>query len=149
MEPQTTLQAQIQIQIEMLPHGIMPTYCTSGSAGADVYSATDGTIMPRERSELIPTGIKMKIPDSFYCEIKPRSGLALRYGIDVLAGVIDSDYRNEVFVILQNNGNAEFMFSRGDRIAQLIFKQYLRAEFAVVEQLDTTERTGGFGSTGQ
>ena len=138
----------IDVQIVILDSAIIPTYGTSESAGCDVYSTIDGAIEPGKRSGLIPTGIAMKIPEGFYCNIEPRSSLAHKFGISVLGGIVDSDYVNQVFIILQNDGEVPFVYKRGDRVAQFIFKQYARVTFKKVESLENTQRNGGFGSTG-
>lgn len=106
-------------------------------------------LMPGERA-LVPTGIRLAMPEGIAAEVLPRSGLALKYGITVLnpPGLIDSDYRKEVGVILYNAGREPFTVSHGDRIAQLKFIEYIRASFAFDDVDDDTGR-GGFGSTGK
>jgi dUTP pyrophosphatase len=95
------------------------------------------------------TGIAVAIPPGFYGRVAPRSGLAYNFGIDVLAGVIDPDYRGEIKVILLNTGNEPFVVAHGDRIAQLIIERCVTPSITVVESLDDTVRgIGGFGSTG-
>lgn len=143
--------AEINVELTLNDNAYVPTKGTSGSAGYDVYAAADGVIEPGCRSGLIPTGLTMKIPAGYYCNIEPRSGLAHKYGISVLGGIIDSDYKNEVFVILHCNGNTPFNYVRGDRIAQFIFKQCADVSFKSVSALsedDNADRFGGFGSTG-
>jgi dUTP pyrophosphatase len=139
---------EIDVKIVIIDDAIIPTYGTPESAGYDVYSTVDGVIEPGKRSGLIPTGISMKIPKGYYCNIEPRSGLANKFGISILGGIVDSDYINQIFVILQNNGEIPFTYKRGDRIAQFIFKQHAKVTFKKVESLESTDRTGGFGSTG-
>ena len=118
------------------------------SAGLDLSSNENGIIEPLSRV-MISTGLIIKIPDNYYARIAPRSGLALNYGIDVLAGVIDSDYRGEIKVILYNTDkNNNFYYKKGDKIAQLIIEKYYDFEIKVVENLDDTQRgINGFGST--
>lgn len=138
----------IDVQITILDNAVIPTYGTPESAGCDVYATIDGTVEPGRRSGLIPTGLAMKIPNGFYCNIEPRSSLAHKFGISVLGGIVDSDYIEQIFVILQNNGDTPFTYKRGDRIAQFIFKQYAKVAFKKVDSLKPTQRSGGFGSTG-
>jgi dUTP pyrophosphatase len=110
----------------------------------------DVQLAPGQRA-LIPTGLRLAIPQGFEGQVRPRSGLAARHGITVLnsPGTIDSDYRGEICVILINLGSEPYTISHGDRIAQLVIAPTTRAELVEVESLDTTERgEGGFGSTG-
>lgn len=130
--------------------GEIPKYQTKGSAGFDIESRAKLKIYPGE-CQLIPTGLFMEIPEGFELQIRPRSGLALKHGITVLnsPGTIDSDYRDEIGVILINHSTEPFLVNYGDRIAQGVFSQVIQAEFEQVKQLNETERTGGFGSTGK
>jgi len=118
-------------------------------AGSDIRSSEDVTIPPLRRAT-VSTGVRLKIPEGYYGRIGPRSGLAHKYGIDVLAGVVDSAYRGEIKVILHNTDkNEEFRVSAGDRIAQLIVEKHYNFKFVEVEELDSTQRgAGGFGSSG-
>jgi len=130
----------------------LPSYETSSSAGMDLAAFLEQPVIlkPFERA-LIPTGIHVSIPEGYEAEIRPRSGMAYKFGITVLntPGTIDSDYRGEIKVILINLGNNPYVIQNGDRIAQIIFKNIVRARWAVVETLPETERgEGGFGSTG-
>jgi len=130
----------------------IPTRATPGSAGFDLKASFPSqpsiTLRPGERS-LISAGIKIAINPGYYGRIAPRSGLAIRYGIDVLAGVIDSDYRGEVGVMLVNHGNQDFIINDKDRIAQLIIEKIYEGELGVVNSLSETQRgEGGFGSSG-
>ena len=130
----------------------LPQYATEAASGMDLYAFVEApvTIMPMERA-LIPTGIFLGIPRGYEGEIRPRSGLALRYGITVLntPGTIDSDYRGEIKVILINLGVKPFTVNNGDRIAQIVFKSTARVEFDIVSSLPESIRgEGGFGSTG-
>lgn len=119
-------------------------------AGADMRASEDVAIPPLGRAT-VPTGVRLKIPEGYYGRIAPRSGLAHKYGVDVLAGVVDSSYRGEIRVILHNTDkNEEFRVYAGDRIAQLIVEKHYNFEFVEVEELDSTERgAGGFGSSGR
>lgn len=126
-----------------------PTRGSDEAAGYDLYSNENGVIEPKDRL-LVKTGVVMVLKKGTYGRIAPRSGLAFNYGIDVLAGVIDSDYRGEIGVILYNTGKNTFEFNKGDRIAQLIITPILTPELKVVDQLDETNRgEGGYGSTGR
>jgi dUTP pyrophosphatase len=127
----------------------IPFRANKTDAGADLCSIEDCKIEPLER-KAVSTGIAVKIPDGYYGRIAPRSGLAYKNGIDVLAGVIDSDYTGEIKVILFNTDKEQsFEINKGDRIAQLIIEDHFNFDFEVVEELVDTERgSGGFGSTG-
>jgi dUTP pyrophosphatase len=122
---------------------------TDHAAGYDLYSLHDYYVYPHEKT-MVKTGVIMEIPSGYYGRIEPRSGLALRHGIDVLAGIIDSDYRGELGVILYNTHKDQtFTIKSGDRIAQIIFEKYYKFDFEIVDQLEETIRgSGGFGSTG-
>ena len=133
----------------------LPDYATAGAAGMDLRAAVPADypviLQPGQRA-LIPTGLRFAIPDGFEAQIRPRSGLALKFGIGMVnaPGTIDSDYRGPVGVLLINFGDAPFTISRGDRIAQIVFAPVARAEWIEMEALAATERgDGGFGSTGQ
>lgn len=133
-------------------HALVPKKGSPNAAGYDLYSTESGIIKPKER-QLIPTGIALEIPSGYYGRIAPRSGLAFKHGIDVMAGVIDSDYRGEIGVILYNSDSYnDFTYSQGDKIAQIIFEKHYDFTFKEVFQLkdlDETQRgAGGFGSTG-
>lgn len=140
----------LSLRIKLLSeHGKAPQCSSPGAAGYDIFSAQDATIGAHGRA-LIATDISLDIPVGFYGRVAPRSGLALKYGIDVGAGVIDSDYRGPLGVVLFNFGDAEFVIKRGDRIAQLLIEPIAKPAITVVAELDGTERgQGGFGSTGK
>ena len=131
----------------------LPAYETAGAAGADLRANLPaGPVMlaPLARI-LVPTGLRMAVPQGFEVQIRPRSGLALKHGITLpnSPGTIDSDYRGEVGVIVLNAGDAEFEITHGMRIAQMIVAPVVQATFAVADRLDDTARgAGGFGSTG-
>lgn len=130
----------------------LPQYATAQSAGVDLCANVDSPVViaPLGRA-LIPTGLYIALPDGWEAQVRPRSGLALKHGVTVLnaPGTIDADYRGEVGVILVNLGGEDFTINDGDRIAQMIFNQYGKAEFVEVDTLDSTERgAGGFGHTG-
>lgn len=130
----------------------LPLYATEGSAGLDIcaYIEDDIILKPLQR-KLISTGIKIALPVGFEAQIRPRSGLALNYGITVLnsPGTIDSDYRGEIGVVLINLGNDDFVIKNGMKIAQMVLVQYTKVNWDKVEELPKTIRNeGGFGSTG-
>ena len=130
----------------------IPTYMTSQSAGMDIYAClkNDLIIKPMER-KIIPTGIAISLPDGYEAQIRPRSGLALKFGIFPIntPGTIDPDYRGEIKIILANFGENDFIVKHGDRIAQMVINKYEKCEFEIVKELDKTDRgESGFGSTG-
>lgn len=131
----------------------LPEYATPGSAGMDLRAwLPDGgvTLAPLER-KLIPTGIRLEIPEGFECQIRPRSGLALKHGVTVLntPGTIDSDYRGYVGVILVNLGQEPFKIESGERICQMVFARVEQVTLKPVVTLSDTERgNGGFGHSG-
>jgi dUTP pyrophosphatase len=136
---------------------LLPAYETTGAAGADLRAnfppdQRDGiTLKPGDR-RLVPTGLRLAIPDGFEVQIRPRSGLALKHGITLpnSPGTIDSDYRGPLGVIMMNMGDSDVTIHHGDRIAQMVVAPVLQARFDVVETLDETARSaGGFGSTGR
>lgn len=130
----------------------VPSYETSGAAGADVRALlNEPVVIPVGKRAMIPTGLFFAIPEGFEIQVRPRSGLAAKNGVTVLntPGTIDSDYRGEVKVILINLGDADFTVNNGDRIAQLIVAPVTQGIFVKTDKLDETERgAGGFGSTG-
>ena len=128
-----------------------PFQANPNDAGYDLYAAIDRpiTLLPGERN-LVNIGISVAIPPGFYGRIAPRSGLALKYGIDVLAGVVDSTYRGAVGVVLINLGQNTVVINSGDRVAQLIIERCEQAQWQAVDDLDETVRAdAGFGSSGQ
>ena len=145
--------ADVAVLVKRLPHfeGLeLPAYATQGAAGMDVLAAEDVTLAPGAR-HAVATGLALAIPHGFEMQVRPRSGLALKFGITVpnTPGTIDSDYRGELKVILINHGNDMFEVRRGDRIAQLVLAAVTRASWLKVDELGETQRgEGGFGSTG-
>ena len=132
--------------------GALPAYATEGSSGADLraYIEEPITLMPGER-RLVPTGIFVEIPQGVEAQIRARSGLAIKHGIGLVNGVgtVDSDYRGEWNIPLMNWGQEPYTIHSGDRIAQVIFSRYEKADFVSVSQISETERgAGGFGHTG-
>ena len=151
------MESTITIQLMWLGSDIdknvsMPCYMTSNSAGLDVCAAIDENLVLKPGDiKAVATGFAMAVPPGFEVQIRPRSGLALKYGISLInsPGTIDADYRGEVKVLLINHGKADFTVKRGDRIAQMVIKKVCKANLTVVEKLDITDRgDGGFGHTG-
>ncbi|MEQ9308558.1 MAG: dUTP diphosphatase [Balneolaceae bacterium] len=143
------------IEFKKLPHSKdlpLPSYETKSAAGMDIRAALEKpiTLKAGERI-LIPTGLKMALPEGYEAQIRPRSGLAIRNGITMLnsPGTIDSDYRGEVKVIAINHGQQDFEINHGDRIAQMVIAPVVQLPIKEVSELDETVRgEGGFGSTG-
>lgn len=130
----------------------LPAYATSQSAGMDLRADIESpiTLRPMERS-LVPTGIRIELPQGYEAQVRPRSGLALKHGVTVLntPGTIDSDYRGELKVLLVNLSGEDFVINAGERIAQMIIAKHETATWEEVEALDETERgEGGYGHTG-
>jgi dUTP pyrophosphatase len=152
------VRTHVRVAIVRLPHAkglALPSYQSDGAAGLDLHAALDPhrplTLAPGARA-LVPTGLRLELPIGFEAQVRPRSGLALNYGVTVLnsPGTIDSDYRGEVGVVLANLGHAPFEIRRGERIAQLIVMPVAKAELVEVAELSETRRgDGGFGSTGR
>ena len=147
---------RVKIPLRRLPHadGLpLPQYMTAGAAGMDLVAAVEKEVtIPPGGFLPIPTGLQVALPEGFEGQIRPRSGLAARFGVTVLnaPGTIDSDYRGEIQVLLVNHGPADFVVSRGDRIAQLVIAGVVRGEWQeVTGDLAATARgEGGFGHTG-
>ena len=145
----------LAVSVRRLPHGAnlpLPTYATASSAGIDLLAAIETTVVldPAARA-MIPTGIAIALPGGHEAQVRPRSGLAARYGVTVLnsPGTIDADYRGEIAVILVNLGDAPFRVERGMRIAQMVVAPVDTIAWKEVENLPNTARAaGGFGSTG-
>lgn len=130
----------------------LPQYSTPHSAGMDVRAAVDSpmTIMPGER-RLVPTGLRVQLPDGFELQMRPHSGLALKRGVTLLnsPGTIDADFRGEIGVIIINHSDESFTIERGDRIAQMVLARYERICWDETDSLDDSERgDGGFGHSG-
>ena len=144
----------VEILLARLPHGEGlpdPSPATPGSAGCDLASAEDGVLAPLER-RLFRTGLSIALPEGYECQIRPRSGLALRHGITLpnSPAPIDSDYRGELMVALVNLGAEPFEVTRGMRIAQMVVARVESVNFQPVEKLpDTVRGVSGFGSTGR
>lgn len=145
----------VNVNVRVAPHGEgidLPSYMTDGSAGMDLRAAVSDSVLlgPGDRA-LIPTGIHLELPSGYEAQVRPRSGLAIKYGLSLLnsPGTIDSDYRGEIKVILVNLGSDPVTVSRGDRVAQLVVAPVARATLQIVDELSRTVREdGGFGHTG-
>ncbi|WP_417455034.1 dUTP diphosphatase [Kiloniella sp.] len=145
----------VEISIIRLSHGEglpLPSYATPQSAGMDLLAAVNKTIelAPGDRT-LVPTGLKIALPDGYEAQIRPKSGLALKHGITLVntPGTIDADYRGEIGVIMINLGKETFTIERGIKIAQMVVAPCIQARWSTVDSLEDTLRgEGGFGSTG-
>ncbi|CFX68166.1 Deoxyuridine triphosphate nucleotidohydrolase [Syntrophomonas zehnderi OL-4] len=131
----------------------LPHYQTPGSAGVDLYAANEqDIIIPVGGRAQIPTGIAVAMPTDYEAQIRPRSGLALKYGLTLLntPGTIDSDYRGEIKLIVINLGDKEYTLKRGERIAQMVFSRIMQVDLQETDELEDTIRgSGGFGHTGK
>ena len=143
-----------QVNIILSENATMPTYGTPLSSGADLYSANErGIVVPKGGIKMIPTGIRLELPEDAEATVRPRSGLSLKRGVIAVLGTIDADYQGEVGIILQNCGDSDFVVYKGERLAQLVFNGaggLFQAEFKQVSEFSrSSERgEGGFGSTG-
>ena len=145
----------VEVRIQRLPHAPgLPAYATAGSAGLDIAAAVAADepveLAPGARA-LVPTGLRLAVPEGWEAQVRPRSGLALRHGLTLpnSPGTIDSDYRGELQVIVLNAGPEPVRIERGMKIAQLVLKPVPRVAWRECAELDETERgEGGFGSTG-
>ena len=143
---------KLKVKIVNRSSNALPCYSTEQSAGMDLRAWLESpvTLQPLER-RLIPTGIYIELPVGYECQIRPRSGLALKRGLTVLntPGTIDADYRGEVGVLLINLSQEDFVVNDGERIAQMVVARHEQVDFATVNVLDETERgEGGYGHTG-
>jgi dUTP pyrophosphatase len=146
----------VTVQIQRVRDGFddlpLPGYATPGAAGVDLRAAIEAPILltTGERA-MIPTGIAIALPAGYECQIRPRSGLALRHGVTLVnaPGTVDEDYRGEIRIIVINHGSEPFSIGRGERIAQGVIARYEQAIWQEVESLPESVRgAGGFGSTG-
>ena len=129
----------------------LPERATPQAAGYDIRSAEDEVVLAPGEIRLVSTGLLMELPEGVECQVRPRSGLALKHGITLpnSPGTIDPDYRGEVRIIMQNSGTKSVTLSRGERVAQLVFARFEALDVEEVDGLSDTERgVGGFGSTG-
>lgn len=137
---------------KLIPHAIIPSRATNGAAGYDLYSADGYVLLPQHRV-IVSTGIQVALPEGVYGRVAARSGLAVKHGLDVGAGVIDPDYTGELKVVLFNHDPKQtFVIRPGYRIAQLILERYETVDVEEVEGdmgIYTDRGVNGFGSTGQ
>ena len=143
----------ITVNIINKSHHPLPQYATEGSAGMDIraYLSAPVTLQPGERA-LIPTGLYMALPPGYECQIRPRSGLAIKHGISLVnsPGTVDSDYRGEIGVIVINHSSEPFTIADGERICQMVIARYSRVCWNLSDSLSETERgEGGFGHSGK
>lgn len=143
----------MKVQIVNKSRHELPEYATGQSAGMDLRANIDTpiTLKPLQRC-LVPTGLYIALPDGYEAQVRPRSGLALKFGVTVLnsPGTIDADYRGEIRVIMVNLSSEDFVVNDGDRIAQMVVARYEQIEWSDVYVLDETERgDGGFGHSGR
>ena len=136
-----------------LNHIPLPSYATKGSAGLDIYAALEKPMTIAQGTiELVPTNTSVEIPEGYEIQVRPRSGLAAKYGIGILnsPGTIDSDYRGEIKIIIINFGKEDFVIQPAERIAQLVVSKVYTAKFIETTELNNTSRgEGGFGHTGR
>lgn len=133
------------------PDAVLPAYAHPSDAGMDVRSVEE-LVIPAGKRALVHTGLVIILPPLYEAQVRPRSGLALKFGVTVLntPGTIDSGYRGEIGVILANFGDADFVVKKGDKIAQLVIAPVTQPEVCEVTEIDETDRgAGGFGSTGR
>lgn len=142
----------LKIRVKATNPKYIPAYATDGAAGCDIQANIESAIILKPNAfTKIPTGLSFEIPHGFEIQVRPRSGLASKFGISVVnaPGTIDSDFRGEVQVLLINHSNEPFIIEPGMRIAQLVVAPVLQAEFILAEELSNTVRgAGGFGHTG-
>ena len=142
----------IPVKIKLKEGAVIPGYQTRGSAGADLCAFLESPLdIGPGKTELVPTGVFIEIPEGYEAQVRPRSGLALKHGITIpnTPGTIDSDYRGEIKIIMTNLGTGAFTVENGMRIAQLVFAKVYRGEFIETERLNETARNeGGFGHSG-
>ena len=143
----------VKVKIVNASGGDLPAYATPLSAGKDLRASLESpvTLMPMQRA-LIPTGVRISLPQGYECQLRPRSGLALKSGITLVntPGTIDADYRGEIGVILINLSDTPFVINNGERICQMVVTRYSQVEWEQVDTLDSTLRgEGGFGHTGK
>lgn len=144
---------QVNVKIINSSSNPLPEYSTGSSAGMDVRASLSQPVVlnPGKRA-LIPTGLRIELPEGYEMQIRPRSGLALKHGISVLnsPGTIDADYRGEIGIILANLGEEPFTVNPGDRIAQMVLSRYSSVKWDESASLSETQRgDGGFGHTGK
>jgi dUTP pyrophosphatase len=133
--------------LKLHPAARLPTRGSKYAAGLDLYSVED-TVIPAGERALVRTGLSVAIPRGYYGRVAPRSGLATEHGVNVLAGVIDSDYRGEIICVLINHGREIVHLEAGRRVAQLVLESIITPQAEWTDRLDETDRgSGGFGSS--
>ena len=142
----------IKVKVINRSNNELPQYATIMSAGMDLRAFTDEpiTLMPGER-RIVHSGISIQLPEGYELQVRPRSGLALKHGITLTnaPGTVDADYRGDVGAIVHNLGTEPFVINNGDRICQIVAKEYVKIEWEETDTLDSTDRgEGGFNSTG-
>ena len=140
---------KVKVKLILEENAETPRYMTAGSSGADVFAYEDTSIKSHE-AVLIRTGVRIEIENGYECQIRPRSGSSFKNKILILntPGTIDSDYRGEIKIIMYNLNDEKFTVKKGDRIAQMVFAETLKAEFKTENLEDTPRGEGGFGHTG-
>ncbi len=143
---------KIKVKIINDSDNALPAYETHSAAGMDVraFIKEPVTLGPLERT-LIPTGLRIQLPQGYECQIRPRSGLALKHGISLVntPGTVDADYRGDIGIIVINLSNEPYTINPGERIAQMVIKEYVKVEWEPVTRIDETVRgDGAFGHTG-
>lgn len=142
----------VDVKIHNSSHHPLPSYATVASAGMDVRANLEQpiTLQPLQRC-LVPTGLRIELPEGYECQLRPRSGLALKHGISLVntPGTIDADYRGEIGVILINLSTDPFVINDGERICQMVVTDYCHVDWTEADHLSETSRgDGGFGHTG-
>lgn len=142
----------MKIKVVNLSNNVAPSYKTEGASGMDICAYLEEPMILKPMDiVVVPTGIKLEIPEGNEVQVRARSGLAAKHGISLVNGIgtIDSDYRGEVGVIMINLGRSDFVINNGDRIAQLVAMKYEKVELEIVDELNETKRNeGGFGHSG-
>lgn len=142
----------MKIKVINLSNNVAPSYKTEGASGMDICAYLEEPMILKPMDiVVVPTGIKLEIPEGYEVQVRARSGLAAKHGISLVNGIgtIDSDYRGEVGVIMINLGRSDFVINNGDRIAQLVAMKYEKVELEIVDELNETKRNeGGFGHSG-
>lgn len=142
---------EVTVKIRLGETAVLPQYQTEGSAGMDLCCTEKVELAPMQR-KAVPTGVHIELPPGYEAQVRPRSGLALKFGVGMVnaPGTIDSDYRGEIHVILINLGQEVVRFESGERVAQLVIAPYSRVRWEEANELSDTQRgAGGFGSTGK
>ncbi len=141
------------MKLKIVTESFTPKYATEGSAGFDLFCNNEEPIVVQPNEVVnIPTGIKVAIPKGYFGAIYPRSSAGIKHRITLAntVGIIDSDYRGDIHVFFENNGDKAHTINKGDRLAQMIIQPYVQVEFDIVDSLDETDRgAGGIGSTGR